>query len=166
MILLIAGTTVVAVVLSAAISIWLESVTRLRVPTIGTIRTSGVEAYWNKELTNRTESVNWGTISPGASQNISIHLRSISNTEASLNLTSENWTFWKSSSDIAAGPMSTTPYMNLTWNYDNTIVKPGEVLQVTLTLSVDGSSDFVEFLIANDVRTFSLDIVISTSEYS
>lgn len=159
-------TAVVTVVLSAAISMWLEKVTDLRVPTIGTIRTSGVEAYWNKELTNRTESVNWGTIWSGASQSISIYVKSISNIETTLNLAMENLRFLDSNDNIVAEPAGMASYVNLTWNYNETKVSPGETLQVTLTLSIRHSADFTEFLIANDVNAFSFDIYIGTSEYS
>lgn len=163
-ILMISTATVVAVILTAAVFIWLERPAKLRIPTMGNLKTSGVEAYWNKELTNRTGLVNWGTVWLGASQNISIYLKSISNIKTSLDLASENWTFWKSNNGMVAEPTQMMPYMNLTWNYNNTIVQPGEVLQVTLTLSVDRNSDFIDFLIMNDVRSFSVDIMISTSE--
>lgn len=165
-ILLITTTAIIAVVLSAAIAVLLERFTSLRVPTIGTIRTSGVEVYWDKELTNRTESLNWGTIRLGESQSISLHIRSISNIETTLNLTMENLTLSDSNENIVAEPENMASYMNLTWNYNQTKISPGETLQLTLTLSVGHSVDFTEFLIANGVEKFSFDIYISTSQPS
>jgi len=165
-VLLIAITVAATLIVSSLMSIWLSRVLDLAIPSIGHVTTRGVEAYWDQNLTNKTEIYDWGSIWPGASKNLTLYLRSISNVETTLNLTSENWTFRKSNNDTVAEPPQTTPYMNLTWNYNNTIVQPGEVLQVTLTLSVDRSSDFIEFLIANEVRSFSVDIIISTTEYS
>lgn len=153
-------------ILSTAISMWLEKAQDLRVPTIATIKTSGVEAYWNRELTNRTESIDWGTIWLGASQNVSIYVRSISNIEITLDLAIENLTFSDSNENIVAEPENMASYVNLTWNYNETKISPGETLQLTLTLSVGHSADFTEFLIANGVEKFSFDIYISTSQPS
>lgn len=164
-ILVIAAAIIITLIVSSSISIWMSKVTNFTFPTIGTIRFRGVEGYWNKNLTNKTEACDWGTIWPGLSKNLTLYLRSISNIGTTLNLTQENWAFRNSNNDVVAAPTNTTLHMNLTWNYNNTTVQPGEVLQVTLTLSVDRSSDFIEFLIANDVKAFSVDIIISASEY-
>jgi len=148
------------------ISIWLSKVTTLNVPSLGTIKTLGVEAYWDLDLKNKTETIDWDTIWPGTAKNVTLHIRSISNRETSLELRTANWTFRNSSNLIVAGPSDSSPYMNLTWNYNETTVHPDETVQITIILSADRSSDFIEFLIANDVKEFSLDIIISTSEYS
>jgi len=161
--LLIVITAVATLVTGSLISIWLSKVSDLKFPSVGTIRMEGVEGYWDENLTNKTETCDWGTIWPGVSKNLTLYLRSISNFETTLDLTTGNWTFLDSNDRIVAGPNSTTPYMNLTWNYNDTMVKPGGTLQVTLTLSVDRSSSFIEFLIANDVKKFSVDIHIGTS---
>lgn len=165
-VLLITITAAVTLIIGSLISIWLSKVTELNIPSIGYIRTRGVEGYWDKDLTNKTGACDWGTIWPGLTRNVSIYLRSISNIETTLSLRTRNWTFLNSSNKIVAGPNATTPYMSLGWSYNNAIVHPGEVLQVTLTLSVEQSSDLVEFLIANDVKAFSVEIIISTDDYS
>ena len=164
-ILLITITVVTTLVISSIISIWLGKVTYLNVPSLGTIKTLGVEAYWDPDLKNKTETIDWETIWPGTSKNVTLHIRSISNIETTLELRTANWTFRDSNNRTVAGPSDSSPYMNLTWNYNETTVRPDEIVQVTLTLSVDDSSDFIEFLIAKDVKAFSLDIIISTSEY-
>lgn len=147
------------------VSLWLNEVD-LRVPSLGTIKTLGVEAYWDSDLKNQTERIDWGTIWPGMSKNITLHVRSKSNIETALELRAANWTFRDSNDSIVTGPSISSPYMNLTWNYDETIVGPSEVIRVTLTLSVDISSDFIEFLVTNDVEKFSVDIIIYTAEHS
>jgi hypothetical protein len=53
--------------------------------------------------------------------------------------------------------------MYLTWDYDNSTLQPGEIIRVTFTLHARSSSDFIEFLIANDMKAFGFDIHISTS---
>jgi hypothetical protein len=47
--------------------------------------------------------------------------------------------------------------------YNGTQINPGEIIQVTLTLSASSSHDFVHYLIANNVKNFSFDIIIAAS---
>jgi len=153
-ILLITLTAVITLIISSIISIWLSKVTNLNVPSFGTIRTLGVQGYWDKNLENKTETFDWGTIWPGASKNVTIYLRSISNIETTLYLNTTNW-----------NPTNISDYVNLTWNYDETTIRPNEIIGVTLTLSASSSYSFILYLIANDVKQFSFDIIISTQEY-
>lgn len=162
-ILLIVIVSAATLIISSIIAIWLSYLTNINIPTIGTIRTQGVEAYWDSNLTNKTKTYDWGTTWPGTSKNITLYLRSLSNFETTLSLTTGNWTFLSSNNSIVAGPSSATPYMNLTWDYNNTKVRPSEAIRVSLTLSISRSADFVDFLVANDVRKFSVDILIRAS---
>ena len=164
-ILLITITTVVTLIISSIIAIWFSKVTHLSVPSLGTIKTLGVEVYWDKNLENETKEVYWGTIYPGDSIDVGpLYVRSISNLETTLDLDTVNWTFLDSDNNTVVGPMNS--YMNLTWDYDGDVVQPNGTVQVTLTLSASSSSDFIRYLVANDVTNFSFDIFISTSEYS
>lgn len=164
-ILLIIITAMITIAISAIASIWSNRTINLHVPSLGTIKTIGVEAYWDKNLENKTETINWGTLWLGSSKNFTLYLRSVSNIETTLELSTANWTFRDSNNRIVAEPSDSSPYMNLTWDYNETIVRPGETVQVTLTLSVDRSSDFIEFLVTNDVKEFSFDILIRTAEH-
>jgi hypothetical protein len=165
-ILLIAVTVVITLIVSSIIAIWLGNIRNLSIPSTGRIITLGVEAYWDKDLENGIETFDWGTIWPGMSKDVTLYLRSTSNIETTLTLETTNWVFNNSQNSIVAGPSDSTPHMNLIWNYNETAVHPGETMQLTLTLSVDDSSDFIEFLIANDVKQFGVDIIIRTSEYA
>ena len=157
-ILLILIVAVVAIITSSMVSILLNRTTRFSVPSFGTIKTEGVEAYWDKALKNKInpeEPVNWGTIWAGSSQNVTFYIRSISNIEATLQLNATNW-----------NPANLSEYMTLSWDYNRTIVQPSEVIQVTLTLSASSSYALVHYLITNDVKQFSFDIIIVASEES
>ncbi len=162
-VLLILVVAAVTILLSAIISIWLSRVTNLKVPSIGTIRTFGVEAYGGDiKLKEGEQYIDWGTIYPGTLTNRSFYIRSKSSIEAILNLDTANWTFRDSDGKIVTGPNNN--YMSLTWNYTDTPVDPGEVIMVALTLSASSSSSFIDYLMASDVRDFSFDIVIFASE--
>jgi len=151
-VLLIILTAVTTIAISTITSIWLSRILDSHVPSLGTIRTIGVEAYWDKNLENEIKRINWGTIWPGSLRRFTLYLRSMSNIETTLSLNTTNW-----------NPANISEYMNLSWNYNGAILHSGETIQVTLTLTVSSSSDFLLYLVNNDVKEFSFDIIISTS---
>jgi hypothetical protein len=136
------------------------------IPSFATIKTLGVKAYWDPNLKNETTELPWSTVYVGTSNNVTLYLQSVSNVMTRLELQTTNWTFRNSKSTVVLGPVNSTDYLNLTWSYDNTTIDPGQVAQVTLTLSTDKSDNFVWFLVSNDVKEFNFDIVIIASEYS
>ncbi len=154
----------ITIVISAAVSIMLQRITNLSLPSLGTIKTIGVEAYWDRNCENETKEVKWDTAWPGSSQNVTFYLRSISNIETTLNLAAMNWSFFDKDKIVVQPPTNISEYMNLSWNYNGTTVHPNEITQVTLTLSASSSKSFITYLISNEVREFSLDIIITTSK--
>lgn len=153
-ILLIAIAVVITLIVSSAISIWLSRFSNLVIPSVGRITALGVEAYWDRNLENKTETFDWGTVYPGVSNNVTLYLRSISNIETTLYLNTTEW-----------NPANISNYMTLSWNYNETTIQPGETIEVTLTLSASSSPSFFLYLITNEVEQFGLDIIIATSEY-
>ena len=151
--LLILTVAAATLIVSSSISIWLSKQTRLEVPSIGTIKTIGVEVYWDENLDNKTEAVNWDIIWLGSSKNVTLYLRSISSVKTVLQLNATNW-----------NPTNISKYMNLSWNYNGTPINPDEVILVTVTLSAPQSVRFREYIITNDVKEFSFDIVIRAIE--
>lgn len=154
-VLLIVIVVVITIFISAIISTLLEKAINLYVPTTGTVKTLGVEAYWDRNLKNKTEEISWRTIWVGSSRNVTFYVQSISNIETTLFLNTANW-----------NPTNISDYMNLSWNYNGTTLNPSEAIQVTLTLTASSSNSFILYLTTSDVKEFSFDIIISTSEYS
>jgi hypothetical protein len=154
-ILLILLVAVITIALTTTISILSERTTTLKFPSLGTVKTLGVEAYRDKNLENKTETIDWGTIRPRSSKNFTLYLRSISTTETTLNLNTTNW-----------NPTNISEHMNLSWNYNGTILHRGGTIQVTLTLTASSSNTFLLYLIKNDVKEFGFTIIISTSEHT
>ena len=151
--LLILIVALTSIALSTLASIALQRISNLHIPSIGNIKTLGVEAYWDINLENKTESMDWGTISPRTSKNVTLYIRSISNLKTMLFLNATNW-----------NPANISNYLSLSWNYNGTIIRPGEIIQVTLTPSASSHFTFIRYLIINDVKQFSIDIFINTSE--
>ena len=154
-ILLIIIVAMASIAITTTISILLSKIANLNVPSLGTIKTIGVEAYWDPNCENKTETIDWDTIWPGSSKNVTFYIKSVSNVETTLCLNATNWK-----------PANISDYMSLSWNYSGTTVHPGEIIQVTLALSASSSDSFVHYLITNDVKYFSFDIIIYTSESS
>jgi hypothetical protein len=142
----------------------LDVTTHVNFPSIGTIRTIGVKAYNDSNLQNIITQIMWGATYLGSIINVTLYVKSVSNTETTLDLQTANWTFLNSTNAIVSGPNKTTQYLNLTWNYNNTVINPGEAIPVTLTLSVTDSPTFTQFLINNNVTSFSFDIVVRATE--
>jgi hypothetical protein len=95
---------------------------------------------------------------------VTLYVESISNVQTKLSLQTANWTFFNSANEVVSGPNETTPYLNLTWNYNNASISPGQIIPITLTLSVTDSPTFINFLADNRVTGFSFDITISATE--
>ncbi len=165
-ILLIAISVLATLLLSSLISTLLYKNDDLYIPSFSTIKTLGVKAYWDADLKNETTGLPWSTVYPGTSNNFTLYLQSESNIQTRLELHTANWIFRNSSNIIVLGPVNSTNYINLTWNYDESTINPGQTVQVTLTLSTDKSDDFIWFLVNNNVKEFSFDIYIRTTEQS
>ena len=142
----------ITLILNSIISILLSKTTNLNIPTIGAIKTIGVEAYWDENLENITNIINWNNLWLGSSKNVTLYMRSISNEKTVLKLNATNW-----------NPRNISKYMNITWNYYQTPVTPDEVVIVTITLSAPGSESFIEYLITNNVQKFTFELIISTT---
>jgi len=162
--LLIAIVAVATIAVSASVSMWLSRYHNLRFPSIGTIYTIDVEAYWDQDLTNRTTQIEWGTIYPDTKTNITIYLHSISNIPTTLTIKTENWTYANLAGANITEPPNRQSYMNLTWNYNNQTLNPDETMQTTLTVTVTDDPTFLEYLIQNNITTFNFDITIRTKE--
>ena len=125
----------------------------LTVPSLGTIKVVGVEVYWDSNLENKTETINWGLVKPGSTTSITIYIKNVSNVRTNLNFFVEKW-----------NPYEISNYLDLSWDYTGAFVNSGEVTRVKLQLTSSSDSSFITYLIYNDVTTFSLDVNFVASE--
>jgi len=150
--LLIMIIAIASVAVTTTISILLSKTTNLTVPSLGTVKTIGVETYWDQNRENKTEEINWDEIWVGSSKNLTLYIQSVSNYKITINLNVTDW-----------NPANISEYMTLSWDYNGTLFNPGETIQVTLTLSIPSSQSFVRYLIDEKVQNFSFDIHIVAS---
>jgi len=118
---------------------------QVTLPNLGTVKAIGVGVYWDSGCSNTVTSVNWGTVEPGSTNDVTIYIKNEGNTAATLSSVAENW-----------NPSIASTYMSLTWDYAGQVIDVGAVVQVTLSLSV---SDTIE-----GITSFSFDIVIVGSD--
>ena len=144
LILIVSTTTLL---ISNAISIWLSDFHNLTLPTIGNIKTLGVEAYWDPDGENRTETIYWETVWAGTTRNVTLYIRSVSNVETTLHIHTSNIT-----------PPEISEYIDLSWDYNGSVFSPDEIIPVTLFLSAPGDMSFSRYLIDNNVTQFNIDI--------
>lgn len=150
--LLIIIVALISVAVTTTTAILLSRTTNFTVPSLGTVKTIGVEAYWDQNRENKTETIDWDEIWLGSSKNVTIYIRSISNYKVTLKLNATDW-----------NPANVSEYTNLSWDYNGTPLNPGETIQVTLTLSIPSYPSFVRYLIDEKVQNFSFDIHIVAS---
>jgi hypothetical protein len=111
----------------------------------GAVTAINVGVYSDSACTNELTSLDWGTISPGNSQDITIYLKNTGNAQITLSMTTTNWT-----------PASADGPITLTWDKENTTLNPNQETTATLTLSISES--------INGITNFSFDIVITGTE--
>jgi hypothetical protein len=109
------------------------------------VQTIGIEAYWDTARTNKLSTIDWGTIGPGETKNVTIYIVNTGNSNVVLSKNTTNWSSQNASN-----------YITLNWNYQDQKIGPSQALQTTLTLST--SPDI------KGVTTFSFDIVITASQ--
>lgn len=163
--ILILTVAVITLLISTTISLLLNRIDNLHIPSLSNIKTLGVEAYWDNNTQNKVEEIDWGTMWLGSSNNVTIYLLSVSTTDTTLKLTDENLTLYNTNQIAIKPAENISTHMHLNWNYNGSTLESGDVIQVTLTLRTDYSRDFASFLIENDIKRFSLDILIRTREY-
>jgi hypothetical protein len=116
----------------------------LKIHGSGQILAIGLEAYADAGLTQKVDAITWGVISPGGYAQATIYLRSNSTGPSTWTLSTQNWQ-----------PPNAENYMILSWNYDGSVVQPGESRAVTLTLAVAPE--------ITGVTSFEFDTVITAS---
>jgi len=125
------------------------------VPTTGEITVQGLEIYGGdiKYTESETLYVDWGELTLGSSSNSSFNIKSTSNIDVELQLNVTNWT-----------PLGIEKYIEISWDYNGTLLSPNTALWVSISLEVASGGDFIDFLVENEVTAFGFDMIIYASE--
>ena len=103
--------------------------------------TAGIGIYSNSQCNSQLSSMTWGTLEPGAAQNIVCYIKNEGNVPTILSMQTSDWT-----------PSTASDYLSLTWDYSELTIDPGVVVQITFLLNV--SPD------VTGITNFSFDVII------
>ena len=117
----------------------------LELPSIGEVTAINVDVYSDNACINQLTSLDWGRISPGNSEEITIYLKNTGNAQITLSLTTNNWT-----------PTNANDYISVSWDKENAKLDPDQVTSATLTLTISESID--------EITSFSFSTVIAGTE--
>jgi hypothetical protein len=114
------------------------------ISTHGNIKAVGVAFYSDSSGVSATSQINWGTLEPGQSVNVTLYMKSTSNVPVSVSMAVGNF-----------NPPSGSTYLACTWNYSGSL-SPGQLVPVVFTLVVANT--------ITGITAFSFDVsVVGTS---
>ena len=123
------------ITLLLAMQVYPAGQTSVGLPTTGSIAaTEGLGLYSNLACTTPKTSVEWGELQKGGSNSVTIYIKNEGDSPLTLALTTTEW-----------NPSSAADYININWNYNNQPINPNQVIQVTITLSVDANAQATNF---------------------
>ena len=101
----------------------------------GSVMAINIEVYSDIACTQPLSSLDWGVPEPGETVNLVVYLKNSGNADMTLNMYVSNWT-----------PSGVDTYLSLSWDQENMVISPDEVLQSTISLLVDnGISGVTDF---------------------
>jgi hypothetical protein len=154
-ILSVAGSALVAILLSGSDS-------EIYLPSVGTIKTIGVETYWDQNGENKIEALTWDEIKIEKDEwdeitmepiSTTVYVKSVSNFRVTMNIFLTDWS-----------PEEISDYLTVSWDYEGEEMDPGDIIPVTLTLSASSTDDFIDYILENNTQSFSVSIHFVATE--
>jgi hypothetical protein len=119
--------------------------TQKTINTYGNVKSLNLQVYQDSACTVVLTRIDWGLLESGQSKTVLCYLKSTSNVNATLSLSTLGW-----------NPSNAQNYLRLTWNREGSILQSNQVLNASLTLQVDPS--------ISGVQSFSFNIIITAME--
>jgi hypothetical protein len=113
--------------------------------TTGQIKAIGVAVYNDANGTSPCTSIDWGILGPGDLKGVTVYIKNVKNTNATLNIVRNNTI-----------PPTFAPNSTLAWNYSGQILAPAQQICTQITLLIDPN--------IKDIVAFSFDITIIATE--
>ena len=104
-----------------------------RIPASGVMKAVGLEVYEDSACTLQLEHVDWGFPAPGESKAVTCYVKSGSNVDTELFLTSESWK-----------PAAAASFITVNWDHEGAILPAHAVAVAELTLHVDSAISGIE----------------------
>jgi hypothetical protein len=156
-VILLVIVAVVSVAGSALVAIHLsDSGSELYVPSVATIKTIGVEAYWDQSGETKIDALSWDEIKLEKLEwdeitlvpvQTTVYIKSVSNFRVTMDIFLTDWI-----------PEEISDHVILSWDYEGAEMDPGEIIPVTLTLSAPSTDAFIDYILENDIHSFEVSI--------
>jgi hypothetical protein len=104
------------------------AVLTLTIPNSINIYTSGIEAYWDDQKTQRVTTIDWGWMYPGNSSTRTLYLYNPGNNRLNITKTLINW-----------NPSNASIYVTILWTPDLIQLESQLLTQTTITLTLSSS---------------------------
>jgi hypothetical protein len=102
-----------------------------------------IDVYSDANCRNTVQSIDWGMLSPGEKESVTIYVRNEGESSTVLSLNVYGWS-----------PVEAPSYMTVTWDYSGAPVNSGQTVAIQLTLSVDARiSGIMNFGVTIDVNS-------------
>ncbi len=116
------------------------------VPSSGMIVSNpGVGVYSDSACTIPLSTIAWGNISVGGTATYQFYVKNTGYSNTTLSMTTSSWS-----------PTTASQYITISWDKNNVVLTPSQVVQATLTLSVSPS-------IGTSITSFSNNIIVTGS---
>jgi len=151
----IAGSALAAILLN-------ESDSEIYLPSVGTIKTIGVETFWDQNGENKIDALSWDelkikkvewdeiTMEPISTI---VYVKSVSNFRVTMDIFLTGWS-----------PAEISNYITISWDYEGEEMDPGDIIPVTLTLSAPSSDAFIDYILENNIQSFEVSIHFVATE--
>ncbi len=142
------ATTVLSVI---AVSLVFSSVafaaltTTQKLPSKGVVKAIGVYVYWDSACTQNVTQIDWGSLAPGTSKNVTVYVRNEGTTPVTLTMATGSWV-----------PTGASTYLKVVWDRQNYRLAQGSSARAIFTLTVLSTT--------TGITTFSFDITITGTE--
>jgi hypothetical protein len=107
----------------------------------GIIKTININVYQDANCTLPLSVINWGTVEPSETRNVTAYLRNEGNTPILAFISTNNY-----------DPLNASLFLQVYWNYDGSSIEPFQVFQAAIFLHVASN--------VTGINGFSFDIII------
>ncbi len=115
------------------------------ISTKGNIKAVGVQFYFDSAGSVGTSQIDWGTLDPGQTVNVTLYMKSTSNVPVVAGISVGNF-----------NPPSGSSYLACIWDYNGITVNPGQMIPIVFTLQVEST--------VTGITAFSFDIGVIAFE--
>ncbi len=91
----------------------------------GSVTGIGTGIYWDQICKNNTNALEWGKITPGSKNNLTIYVKNQCNSAVTLLLKTSDYK-----------PTSASSYITLNWNYTGQILEANQLIPIEITLTI------------------------------